>query len=119
VLVDAEYGLGSNLERILRSAKQALPETPRVLEVHIEHPIVKNLARLHEQGRDALAEPLGRLLLDHARLVEGEIQDPTRMIERLQKVMLQASAISLAPVLPVGEPAIIESGDGEAPKPEA
>ena len=91
VLVDDEAGLGSNLERILRSANREVPASQRVLEINAEHPIVKNLARMHEQGRAGMVEPLAWLLLDHARLAEGEIKDPAAMVGRLQKVMLQAT----------------------------
>jgi molecular chaperone HtpG len=102
VLVDSDAGLGSNLERILRVARQDVPETKRILEINAEHPIVKNLAKLQGQGRMMLAEPLGRLLLDHARLAEGDVRDPSAMVDRLQRVMLQASAVSLATSLPFG-----------------
>ena len=91
VLVDDDAGLGSNMARILRHANQAVPSSQRVLEVNVEHPVVKNLARLHQQGREAVVQPLAWLLLDHARLAEGEVKDPGAMVERLQKVMLQAS----------------------------
>ncbi len=91
VLVDDDGGLGSNLERILRSANRDVPASQRVLEINAEHAIVKNLARMHDQGRTAMVEPLAWLLLDHARLAEGEVKDPAAMVERLQKVMLQAS----------------------------
>lgn len=91
VLVDDDAGLGSNLERILRGANRDAPASQRVLEINAEHAIVKNLARMYEQGRTAMVEPLAWLLLDHARLAEGEVKDPAAMVERLQKVMLQAS----------------------------
>jgi molecular chaperone HtpG len=102
VLVDDDAGLGSNLERILRAAHRDVPTSQRVLEINAEHPIVKNLARMRQQGRIAAAEPLAWLLLDHARLAEGEVKDPAAMVTRLQKVMLQAS---LPTHLEVGVPA--------------
>ena len=92
VLVDSDTSLGHNMERILRAARSDMALSQRILEVNVEHPIVKNLARLQEQGRTATLEPLARLLLDHARLAEGEVRDPSKMVERLQRVMLQASA---------------------------
>jgi molecular chaperone HtpG len=117
VLVDDEAGLGSNLAKILRSANQEVPASQRILEINAEHPIVKNLARMHEQGRAAAVEPLAWLLLDHARLAEGEIKDPAAMVGRLQKVMLQAtlpSHVDLGLTPPV-EPPLPE---GTAPLPE-
>jgi molecular chaperone HtpG len=125
VLVDDETGLGSNLERILRSANRELPASQRVLEINAEHPIVKNLARMHEQGRAALVEPLAWLLLDHARLAEGEIKDPGAMVERLQKVMLQATLptaadLGIAPPEPAAEPEPEPAAEPAAePEPEA
>ena len=112
VLVDDEAGLGSNLERILRAANRELPTAQRVLEINAEHPIVKNLARMHEQGRAAMVEPLAWLLLDHARLAEGEIKDPAAMVGRLQKVMLQAT---LPTAVDLGiEPAVPAELEAEA-----
>ncbi len=117
VLVDDETGLGSNLERILRSANRDVPASQRVLEINAEHPIVKNLARMHEQGRTAMVEPLAWLLLDHARLAEGEIKDPAAMVGRLQKVMLQAT---LPTHVDLGiEPAVAPQAEVEPPAADA
>lgn len=100
VLVDTEDGLSSNLQKILRNARQDVELTNRVLEINAEHPIVKNLAKMHNQGRTARVEPLARLLLDHARLAEGEVKDPAKMVQRLQQVMLQATLPDLPTLTP-------------------
>ena len=125
VLVDDEGGMGSNLERILRSANREIPASQRVLEINAEHPIVKNLARMHEQGRAVMVEPLAWLLLDHARLAEGEVKDPSAMVGRLQKVMLQATlpthvdlGLDAAPAAKVEAPAAkaeVPAADAEVP----
>ena len=119
VLVDDESGLGSNLERILRSANREVPASQRVLEINAEHPIVKNLARMYDQGRTAMVEPLAWLLLDHARLAEGEIKDPAAMVGRLQKVMLQATLpthVELGlPVEPAAAAPLVETPVVETP----
>ncbi len=123
VLVDGEHGLSSNLERILRSSNREVPASLRVLEINVEHAVVKNLARMHEQGRTQAVEPLAWLLLDHARLAEGEIKNPAVMVERLQKVMLQASlptAVDLSAVKTelVKQPSV-EAEAGAEPEAEA
>ncbi len=102
VLVDAEGGMGSNMERILKAANQQVFETKRVLEVNPEHPMVKTLARLNNEGRTGL-EPFARLLLDHAAIAEGKLDDPQGFADRLQALMARA-AEGFENAAPVGTP---------------
>ena len=95
VLVDADQGVSANLERILRQANQAVPAARRVLEINARHPLIRNLDRLREAGRTAEAEPLARLLLDDALLLEGSVQDAPAMGRRLQALLLRASEAAL------------------------
>jgi len=90
VLVDQEGAMGSNLERILKAANQQVSGTKRVLEVNPEHPMVKTLARLNNSGATGL-EPFARLLLDHAEIAEGKLDDPKGFASRLQALMTRAA----------------------------
>jgi len=90
VLVDQAGGLGSNMERILRAANQQVSGSKRVLEVNPEHPMVKTLARLNADGQTGL-EPFARLLLDHAAIAEGRLEDPEGFAHRLQGLMETAA----------------------------
>ncbi len=83
VLVDDEYGLSANMERILRQARQDVPASQRILEINPKHPLVKALEGLRAKDRPE-AEVLGRLLLDKAQLVEGQVGDPAGLVERLE-----------------------------------
>ena len=91
VLVDQEGAMGSNLERILRAANQDVAERKRVLEINPEHPMVKTLARLSTEGKPDL-EPFARLLLDHAMIAEGRLDDPAGFARRLQALMDKAAS---------------------------
>ncbi|MCO4743214.1 MAG: molecular chaperone HtpG [Proteobacteria bacterium] len=95
VLVDSEDGISGNMERILREAQQAAPAAERVLELNAGHPLVKNLAQLHADGKTSVAEPLARLLLDDALLLEGTVRDPAAIGRRLQALLEQASASAI------------------------
>jgi molecular chaperone HtpG len=97
VLVDADWGVSGNMERILRAARQDVPRATRTLEVNPEHPLVKRLVALHEGGHLADAEPLARLLLDHAQLTEGTLDDAVGFAQRLQALMVRAAG-EIAPV---------------------
>jgi molecular chaperone HtpG len=90
VLVDQAGAMGSNLEQILKAANQQVFSSKRVLEVNPEHPMVKTLARLNNEGATGL-EPFARLLLDHAAIAEGRLDDPKGFATRLQALMSRAA----------------------------
>ncbi len=92
VLVDADDGISSNLERILKQANQQAPASRRILEVNPRHPLIQNLAALHERGQRDVVEPLSRLLLDEARLVDGSLDEPAAMGRRVQDLLQQVAA---------------------------
>jgi molecular chaperone HtpG len=98
VLVDEDHAMGGNLERILRAANQDVSAQKRILELNVRHPIVKNLAKLHENGKASVAEPLARLLYDDALLLEGTVREPTALGRRLQGLIEQASEAALRDV---------------------
>ena len=91
VLVDKAGGMGSNMERILKAANQDVgPGAERVLEVNPNHPLVQTLAKLNNDGQAGL-EPFARLLLDHASIAEGKLEDPKGFAGRLQALMEKAA----------------------------
>lgn len=91
VLVDKEGAMGSNMERILKAANQQVgPGAQRVLEINPNHALVQTLARLNNDGAAGL-EPFARLLLDHASIAEGKLDDPQGFAGRLQALMAKAA----------------------------
>ncbi len=96
VLVDDTGGMGANMERILAQMGQQFPTSGRILEVNASHPQLQALARLHDAGETDRAAPLAGLLLDQALLLEGKVQDPTGLVERIQALgALAASALGV------------------------
>ena len=51
---------------------------------------VKKLVALHHEGRADAAEPLARLLLDYAKIAEGQVDDAAGFSKRLSALMEQA-----------------------------
>jgi HSP90 family molecular chaperone len=51
---------------------------------------VKTLAKLNNDGQTGL-EPFARLLLDHAAIAEGRLDDPQGFASRLQTLMEKAA----------------------------
>lgn len=95
VLVDAEDGVSGNMERILRQANQEVAASGRALELNPRHPLIKNLAALHSEGKTDAAKPLVRLLYDDALLLEGTVKDAPGIGRRLQDVLEMAARAAM------------------------
>ena len=84
-LVADEGDLDMHLERLLKQHKQLSQSAKRILEVNPRHPLIARLADL--AGTEGAASSLGDfawLLLDQARIVEGEqLPDPPAFARRL------------------------------------
>ncbi len=88
-LVAGEGDMDLHMERLLKAHGQVEQASLRVLEVNPRHALIKALAqRLSDKGGGAELEDAAWLLLDQARLVEGEAPaDPAAFAERLQRVL--------------------------------
>ncbi len=89
-LVADEGDMDIHLERLLKQHKQLEQTTPRVLEINPDHVLIKNLNKLAKksEGVDASIEDAAWLLLDQARIVEGEkVADPVAFARRMASVM--------------------------------
>jgi len=101
VLINKEGSMGANMEHILKAANQTIFENKQILEINAEHPMVKTLAKLNEQGKPGL-EPFARLLLDHAMISDGKMADTIGFIGRLQTLMEKAAQQLLTPEVSAG-----------------
>jgi molecular chaperone HtpG len=91
-LVADAGGFDLHLERFLKQHKQIEGLGARVLEVNPKHPLVRAMANALGEGETpAAVDELVRLLLDQARVVEGEpLPDPGAFSRRMSK-LLQAN----------------------------
>ncbi len=84
-LVADDGDLDMHLERMLRAAKQVDAVSRRILEVNPRHPLIQGLAvRAGEPGTATELAEVAHLLLDQARILEGEPPaDPAAFSRRL------------------------------------
>jgi molecular chaperone HtpG len=88
-LVAGEGDLDLHLERVLKAHGQVQTTSARVLEINPRHPLIRSLAAMvaGAGGADSVADA-AHLLLDQARIVEGEpLPDPVAFTRRLAAVM--------------------------------
>jgi molecular chaperone HtpG len=88
-LVADDGELDMHLERVLKQHKQLDQTAPRVLELNPGHPLIKRLAEaVGNDAANANVEDAAHLLLDQARILEGEtLPDPTAFSRRLASFM--------------------------------
>ncbi len=92
-LIADDGDMDVNLERLLKRHGQLQHGAPRVLELNPSHKIIVKLAERAKDGNDDLLEDAAHLLLDQARIVEGETPtDPPEFARRLASVLEKAFA---------------------------
>jgi molecular chaperone HtpG len=93
-LVADERGLDMRLERFLKSHQQLDELSKRVLEINPRHALIKRMAALAaDEGERAALEDLVELLLDQARIVEGEpLPDPGVFSRRMSAFLAKGIA---------------------------
>ena len=97
-LVAGEGDMDMHLTRLLKQHRQlGMPEAPRILELNPRHPLIRRLVAIATTDGDTAAASLNDaayLLLDQARIIEGEpVTDPIAFSRRLASVMERSVSI--------------------------
>ena len=93
-LAVAEGSMDMRMERFLLDQKQLVVGSLKILEVNLEHPIVKHIASTHQQQPEA-AKELAILLLDQAYILEGEpLPDPAGFARRMNGQIMHGLAVA-------------------------
>jgi molecular chaperone HtpG len=93
-LVAEEHGLDLRLERFLKQHSQIDKLSTRVLEINGQHELIRRMAAMAEDEASGVQfAELARLLLDQARIVEGEpIPDPGAFSRRMSTFLAKGLA---------------------------
>ncbi len=84
-LVAQAGGMDANMERILKSMGQDVPESKRVLEINLNHPLIKKMKNAKDDGFSELS----LFLLEQSILAEGgKLDDPSAFTRPLTKLLL-------------------------------
>ena len=92
-LVADDGDMDMRLERMLKANNQLNTNSVRILEINPKHALIKNMANAATKGgaADDLAD-LAYLLLDQARIIEGEpLPDPAAFSQRMATMMAKAA----------------------------
>lgn len=87
-LVADESGADMHIERVLKKSQGYEELTKRILEVNDHHPVILKLQDMIANDDQSLIDDAAWLLLDQARIIEGEpLPDPSGFARRMAKMM--------------------------------
>jgi len=90
-VVASEQDLTLKLRRMLETAGQKLPESKPLLEINMEHPLVRKLSAERDDKRFA---DLSNIILDHALLAEGaQLDNPADYVRRMNQLLLDIDPV--------------------------
>ncbi len=86
-LVSGQEQMSANLERLLKAAGQDVPAAKRILELNVDHPMVKFMDTMQDEQRFA---HWATLLFEQSILAEGgKLEDPAGFVKRMNEVVLE------------------------------
>ena len=89
-LVSAQEAMSANLERMLKAAGQDVPAAKRILELNIEHPMIKFMDHMQDEQQFG---NWASLLFEQSILAEGgKLDDPAGFVKRMNDVVLELAA---------------------------
>ena len=93
-LVAAKDGVDPQLERMMKSMNPEYEGAKKVLEVNVEHPLMKNILVLKssDTNRDALIEDTIEQVYEGALLLDGNLSDPSSLVTRMTRILTDATS---------------------------
>ena len=89
-LVSAQEAMSANLERMLKAAGQDVPAAKRILELNIDHPMIKFMDHMQDEQQFG---NWASLLFEQSILAEGgKLEDPAGFVKRMNDVVLELAA---------------------------
>ena len=86
-LVVEQQDMAVSMQKILKQAGHEIPNVEPILEINVEHPLVK---RLRDEQDDAKFSDWSHLLFDQAMLSEGgQLEDPVLFVTRINELLLE------------------------------
>jgi len=83
-LVVEEHDMAVSMQKLLKQAGHAVPDSKPILEVNVEHALVK---RLKDEPSDERFADWTHVLFDQAMLSEGgQLEDPVSFVKRINEL---------------------------------
>ncbi|GBD87415.1 chaperone protein HtpG [bacterium BMS3Abin03] len=91
-LISKEEGMSAQMQKILKFANQDLGTQKKVMEVNKDHKLIRNLLKVFKKSNnDKYIKNVTEQLYESALLLEGSLDDPHKLINRLNKMLEESS----------------------------
>ena len=91
-IVSKEEGMSASMQKILKMANQNIESGKKILEVNKDHKLIRNLLKVFKKSNnDDFIKSVTEQLYESALLLEGSLDDPHKLINRLNKMMEESS----------------------------
>jgi molecular chaperone HtpG len=95
-LVSPKDGMNANMERMMKMMDKNFQGGKRVMEINLTNPLIQHLAEIQKKNsEDKLLKECIEQLYEGACLLEGSLEDPTKMVPRASVIMEKATDLYL------------------------
>jgi molecular chaperone HtpG len=90
-LTSKDEGISSTIMKMMRLANKEVPMQKKIFEVNKNHKLIRNLLKIFKMdSKDTFIENVINQLYDSALLLEGNLDDPYKLVSRLNKMLEQS-----------------------------
>ncbi len=92
-LVVGQQGMDAQMERMMKLMNQDFAGGKKVLEVNMDHPLLKNMAKLREEGGQInMLQLLVHQIYEGTLLIDGNLSEPTTFVQRMADLLVKATS---------------------------
>ena len=95
-LINPDDTMSSTMQKILKMSNQgmAMPAQKRLMEINKDHKLIYNMLNVFKKNEtDQFIVDTTEQLYDSALLLEGNLEDPHKLVNRLNKMLTEASEL--------------------------
>lgn len=91
-LVNTDDSSSAAFQKLIRMASKETPEPKRIMEVNRDHKLIRNLLKVFKSNsNDEFLKTVVEELYESALLIEGDLNDPHKLVKKLNKLLEQSS----------------------------
>ena len=92
ILVNPDDSMTTQMQKILRMTNKEMSVQKKIFEVNKDHKLIRNLLKVFKSNdKDEYINNVVEELFDSALLLEGNLDDPHKLVTRLNKILEQSS----------------------------
>ncbi|MCH7516633.1 MAG: molecular chaperone HtpG [Bacteroidetes bacterium] len=91
-IIAKEEGMSATMQKMLKLANQNIDEQKKIFEVNKDHKLIRNLLSVFKKSADnEYIKNVTEQLYESALLLEGSLDDPHKLVNRLNKMLEESS----------------------------